>query len=85
MITYTGIVTLMFIYLPWGIGARYPDNEQRYYDEAANRIADTRPAAGEPAEMLPLTQLLDNARAQWPDVALLVRWRSLIRVMRMGT
>ncbi|HEY9255911.1 MAG TPA: PepSY-associated TM helix domain-containing protein [Stenotrophomonas sp.] len=70
MITYTGIVTLMFMYLPWGIGARYPDNEQRYYDEAANRIADTRPAAGKPAEMLPLSQLLDNARAQWPDVTL---------------
>ncbi|HVJ37091.1 MAG TPA: PepSY-associated TM helix domain-containing protein [Stenotrophomonas sp.] len=70
MITYTGIVTLMFMYLPWGIGARYPDSEQRYYDEAANRIADTRPAAGKPAQMLPLTELLDKARAQWPDVTL---------------
>jgi len=70
MITYTGIITLVFMYLPWGIGARYPDNEQRYYDEASNRIADTRPAAGVPAQMLPLTQLLAKAQTQWPGVAI---------------
>jgi len=70
MITYTGIVTLMFMYLPWGISARYPDNEQRYYDEAANRIADTRPRAGTPAQMLPLPELLAKAQAQWPEVAI---------------
>ena len=70
MITYTGIVTLVFMYLPWGIGARYPDNEMRYYDEAANRIADTREAAGTPAAMLPLARLLAQAQAEWPGTGI---------------
>ncbi|MEE7567520.1 PepSY domain-containing protein, partial [Xanthomonas sp. Kuri4-3] len=60
MITYTGIVTLMFMYLPWGIKAAYPDDEMRFYDEAANRVADTRPAAGTPATLLPLEQLVQR-------------------------
>ncbi|HBK45697.1 MAG TPA: hypothetical protein DDZ67_04540, partial [Xanthomonadaceae bacterium] len=65
MITYTGIVTLMFMYLPWGIKAAYPDEENRYYDESANRVADTRAAAGTPASMLPLEQLVARARSEW--------------------
>ncbi|MEE7560381.1 PepSY domain-containing protein, partial [Xanthomonas sp. Kuri4-2] len=71
MITYTGIVTLMFMYLPWGIKAAYPDDEMRFYDEAANRVADTRPAAGTPATLLPLEQLVQRARRDWngADVA----------------
>ncbi|HYG07583.1 MAG TPA: PepSY-associated TM helix domain-containing protein [Stenotrophomonas sp.] len=68
MITYTGLVTLVFMYLPWGINARYPQHPERYYEEAANRIADTRTAAGTPATMLPLATLLTKAQAQWPGV-----------------
>ncbi|KAB7769735.1 PepSY-associated TM helix domain-containing protein [Xanthomonas maliensis] len=62
MITYTGIVTLMFMYLPWGIKAQYPDGEMHFYEEAANRVADTRAAAGTPARMLPLEQFVERAR-----------------------
>ncbi|MCD0277623.1 PepSY domain-containing protein [Xanthomonas melonis] len=62
MITYTGIVTLMFMYLPWGIKARYAGDEMRFYDESASRVADTRQAAGTPARMLPLEQLVERAR-----------------------
>ncbi|MCC4603203.1 PepSY-associated TM helix domain-containing protein [Xanthomonas campestris] len=62
MITYTGIVTLMFMYLPWGIKARYGGDEMRFYDESANRVADTRQAAGTPTRMLPLEQFAERAR-----------------------
>ncbi|WDM67404.1 PepSY-associated TM helix domain-containing protein [Xanthomonas cucurbitae] len=62
MITYTGIVTLMFMYLPWGIKARYGSEEMRFYDESANRVADTRQAASTPARMLPLEQFVERAR-----------------------
>ena len=65
MITYTGIVTLMFMYLPWGIKAQYPDNEMRFYEESANRVADTRSASGTPARMLPLEQFVARARSDW--------------------
>ncbi len=46
MITCTGIVTLMFMYLPWGIKAQYPDNAMRFYQESASRLADMRQVAG---------------------------------------
>lgn len=65
MITYTGIVTLMFMYLPWGIKAQYPDNEMRFYEESANRVADTRTAAGTPARMRPLEEFVARARSDW--------------------
>jgi len=68
MITYTGIVTLVFMYLPWAIDARYPSDATPYYEEAANRISDARPAAGTPAELVPLRQLLAKAQAEWPGV-----------------
>ncbi|WP_434212739.1 PepSY-associated TM helix domain-containing protein [[Pseudomonas] boreopolis] len=66
MVTYTGIVTLIFMYLPWGATATYPEGEARFYDEALNRLADTREAAGVPAAMLPLERFLQTARQQWP-------------------
>lgn len=65
MITDTGVVTLMFMYLPWGIKARYAGDDMRFHDEAANRVADTRKAAGVPAHMLPLEQFVTRTRSDW--------------------
>ncbi len=65
MITDTGVVTLMFMYLPWGIKARYAGDDMRFHDEAANRVADTRTAAGVPAHMLPLEQFVTRTRSDW--------------------
>jgi uncharacterized iron-regulated membrane protein len=72
MITYTGIVTLMVMYLPWGIKTVYQDDAQRFFNEAFNRADDSHPAAGLPATLLPLQQLADSARQQWQgrDVAI---------------
>ncbi|WP_457317998.1 PepSY-associated TM helix domain-containing protein, partial [Stenotrophomonas sp. P5_B8] len=40
MITYTGIVTLMFMYLPWGVNVAYPKDEDAFFSEAFARLAD---------------------------------------------
>lgn len=66
MITYTGIVTLIFMYLPWGIKATYPDGEMQFYNEAFNRLADNREPARSPAATLPLERFVQQARRQWP-------------------
>lgn len=70
MITYTGIVTLMFMYLPWAMKATYPEGEERFYNEAFNRIVEVREAAGRPGAMLPPQRLLEQAGARWPGVAI---------------
>jgi uncharacterized iron-regulated membrane protein len=33
MITYTGLITLMFMYMPWGVQAHYPGNPNAFYAE----------------------------------------------------
>jgi uncharacterized iron-regulated membrane protein len=33
MITYTGLITLMFMYMPWGVQAQYPGNPNAFYGE----------------------------------------------------
>ena len=70
LITYTGIITLVFMYLPWGLSARYPSDEMRYYDEAGNRIVDMREASGTPAPLLPLETLLASARRELGGAAI---------------
>ncbi len=40
MITYTGLVTLMFMYMPWGVQANYGDNREAFFDEALGVTRD---------------------------------------------
>ncbi|MBR7513884.1 hypothetical protein KC219_27365, partial [Mycobacterium tuberculosis] len=68
MITYTGIVTLMVMYLPWGVKVAYPQDEDKFFSEAFGGMPEvTAPAEGR-ATPLPIAQLLDSARAHWPGV-----------------
>ncbi|MCC7634945.1 PepSY-associated TM helix domain-containing protein [Stenotrophomonas rhizophila] len=71
MITYTGIVTLMFMYLPWGVGVAYPKDEEAFFSEAFARLAEIQTPAEGHAVALPIQQLLDGARRHWKgaDVA----------------
>lgn len=71
MITYTGIVTLMFMYLPWGVSVAYPKDEEAFFSEAFARLAEIDTPAEGRAAPLPIQQLLDSARAEWKgaDVA----------------
>ncbi|MCL7714250.1 PepSY-associated TM helix domain-containing protein [Stenotrophomonas mori] len=65
MITYTGVVTLMFMYLPWGVDAAYPKDENAFFSEAFARMAEVEGPATGHAAALPIQQLLDSARREW--------------------
>lgn len=71
MITYTGIVTLMIMYLPWGVKVAYPQDEAAFYAEAFGGMSEVTTVAEGRATPMPIAQLLENARAHWKgqDVA----------------
>ncbi len=63
VITYTGLVTLMFLYMPWGIHAAYEGRAQGLLIEAG-LVAPT-PAVSDPAPLAPIAPLLAEARRRW--------------------
>lgn len=66
MITYTGLVTLMFLYVPWGFETAYPETQDRTAF-AALRSSYVTPAepSGTPARLAPLGQLVLRAESYW--------------------
>lgn len=67
MIAYTGLVTLMTLYLPWGVDAAY-QNRARFFAEAGQSYAPP-PAAGIAAPLMPIGNLLDAVQRHWPGEA----------------
>lgn len=67
MITYTGLVTLMFMYMPWGAQAVYQGDQRTFFAEAFPNAGGSAPqkAAGKPAALVPLGPLVDQAQARW--------------------
>ncbi|MDQ8003071.1 MAG: PepSY-associated TM helix domain-containing protein [Pseudomonadota bacterium] len=68
MITYTGLVTLMFMYMPWAGQAAYKDHggQQAMFGEVFNAVQgrDAK-AAGQRAAMVDFAPLMAQASAQW--------------------
>ncbi len=64
MITYTGLITLMFLYMPFGREAAYPDNQQAFLSEAALSRPIPEPAR-QAAPLTPLTPLIAEAVRRW--------------------
>lgn len=64
MITYTGLVTLMFMYMPWGVQANYGENRETFFDEALGISADVKPA-GSPGTLIAIGPLLAQAERHW--------------------
>ncbi|WP_161813077.1 PepSY-associated TM helix domain-containing protein [Steroidobacter agaridevorans] len=64
MITYTGLVTLMFMYMPWGIEANYSDNREAFSKEALGIAAEVKPA-NQPGTLTDIEPLIEEARRQW--------------------
>ena len=62
MITYTGIVTLGVMYMPWGITTAYRGDAQAFYAESG-QITATRPPAGRPTPLAPLGPMVERALA----------------------
>lgn len=63
MITYTGLVTLMTLYVPWGVMANY-ESRSAFFSELAAR---PKPAAasGEPAPLYPVALAVKAAETSW--------------------
>lgn len=59
MMTYTGLVALLFTLMPWAITATFPTEEAFY--EAAAPSPPVIAASGHPAELAPLSQLVARA------------------------
>jgi uncharacterized iron-regulated membrane protein len=66
MITYTGLVTLMFLYMPWGPQAAYKGDEQAFQAEMFPNNGPRNPKpSGKPAELTPVAPLVAQAQAAW--------------------
>lgn len=50
MITYTGLITLMFVYMPWGAQSRYGDSEA-FFNDWNRGGSEVVKASGEPAAL----------------------------------
>ncbi|MCG2840660.1 PepSY domain-containing protein [Sandaracinobacter sp. RS1-74] len=61
MITYTGLVTLLFTLMPWAITANFPTTDAYY--EAAFPPGPKAEARGKTASLLPLPELVGRAKA----------------------
>ncbi len=64
MITYTGLITLMFLYMPWGVQANYGDDREAFFDEALAFAPDPKPA-GLPGTLTAIEPLLATAQRHW--------------------
>lgn len=64
LITLTGLVPLMLLYLPWGLQAAY-GGRQADFAAAVYGEPPARAAAGRPAPLVPLQPLLDEAARRW--------------------
>ncbi|SCV02398.1 Uncharacterized iron-regulated membrane protein [Cupriavidus necator] len=68
MITYTGLVTLLFMYMPWGIEAAYRGGERAFQAEAMLRPLPAR-AAGTPAALASVADMVAQAERRWQGAA----------------
>ncbi|KZB97281.1 hypothetical protein AU375_06474 [Methylobacterium radiotolerans] len=66
MITYTGLATLMVMYVPWGLNTAYRGDSQRYFAESG-QITAPRPPAGQPGTLAPVGPLVVRALAMRPE------------------
>ena len=71
MITYTGLVTLMFLYMPWGQEAVYRDDRTTFIAEVFPSSAgfSNQKAAGVPAPLVPVEPLMREASTAWHGAA----------------
>ena len=66
MITYTGIVTLALMYMPWGVTVAYKGDSQTFFAESG-QITAPRPPAGRPGVLAPVGPMVERALATVPE------------------
>lgn len=79
MITYSGLLLLMFMLMPWGVQGQYQGNMQAFFGELRSRGEPVAEVAAEPAALTPLAPLLEQANARWE------RGVASIRITRPNT
>jgi len=84
MITYSGLLLLMFMLMPWGVQSAYQGDLRAYFAErggrgAAQVAAPQAQGRAAPAPQAPVGPMLAQARAAWPAGA------GGISVMQPGT
>ncbi|KAB8043443.1 PepSY-associated TM helix domain-containing protein [Janthinobacterium aquaticum] len=65
MITYTGLVTLMFMYMPSGVTTAYKGDQDAFFSEAFPARAGETKAAGVAAPLTPFAPLVRQAEQRW--------------------
>jgi uncharacterized iron-regulated membrane protein len=65
VITYTGLVTLMFMYLPSGLNAVYPDKSDAFFVDLNGGPSRDAKASGNAAALTPLAPLVAQASSMW--------------------
>ncbi|WP_432239382.1 PepSY-associated TM helix domain-containing protein [Herbaspirillum robiniae] len=67
MITYTGLITLMFMLMPWGVQANYQDKggESAFFEEVFPVGAGRVKPAGVAAPLAPLGPIAEQAQRHW--------------------
>lgn len=63
MITFTGLVTLATLYMPWGIAANYAD-PQGFFDTVFAQAPEVE-RSGHPAPLAPIGTMMKRASAEW--------------------
>ncbi|ABM24127.1 PepSY-associated TM helix domain-containing protein [Shewanella sp. W3-18-1] len=66
MITYTGLITLMLLYIPWTVTTAYSGDNQAFLQDL-NPARQTEKPAGIAAPSLQLSQLVPQVKAAWGD------------------
>lgn len=64
MITYTGLVTLMFMYMPFGAQVAYKGDEKAFNAETFRQAENKKPA-NKPAQLTSIAPLLAQAEKHW--------------------
>ncbi|MGU3536316.1 PepSY-associated TM helix domain-containing protein [Methylobacterium sp. A54F] len=62
MITYSGLVTLALMYMPWGVQTAYQGDSQRYFAESG-QVTAPRPPTRQPGTLAPLGPMVERAAA----------------------
>ncbi len=70
MITYTGLITLMFMYMPWGGQVAYKGDQDKFFAEvfASSGARDPKPS-GVAAALAPIAPMLAQASTHWHGAA----------------
>ncbi|QLE84835.1 PepSY domain-containing protein [Shewanella sp. Scap07] len=66
MITYTGLITLMMMYMPWGVVTAFDGDSRAYRAELNPQRVSVKPA-GTGAPLITLSQLLPQVHSVWGD------------------